>query len=351
MKEMNYKKWIIITLLISLVLPGIVAGINFFMDPLWCFSHSHRFNQVQDDFNERQQKTNFVTFQDFNYQGVIIGASTSTNIDQRSFNGISVYNYAISALTPAEYLPYIMYAKKRNGRDFEYVFLGLDFLLAAQFRNLTFDPEKLFAETDNWLYRVKTLVSIDTLKFSRKNFMNALGVRHIYYDRNNVKYTTPLPPERIALHMKYLMAHFEKSGSAYSFNNYVYNPEYRAILKKMRDENPRSRFVAFTTPVILPMLASMVKHGLLDEYLRWIRDIVEVFGECYHFMYPNEITTHYLNNFHDPNHYNKAVCDMIVDAIYNHKITGDTAFGMYINRSNLERKLAQLERMMKQAAH
>ncbi len=347
---MNFKKWTIITLLLSLIVPGIAAGINYFMDPLWCFSHSHRFNMVQDDFNERQQKTNYITFRDFNYRGIIIGASTSTNISQRSFAGISVYNYAINGLTPGEYLPYLTYAKQRNGRDFEYIFLGLDFLMAASFGDLQIDAEKVFSETNGWLYRVKTLVSVDTLKFSRKNFMNSLGVRHIYYDRDNIKHTTPLPPERIALHMQYLMAHFEKSKSPYSFNNFVYNPGYRATLKKMRDENPRSRFVVFTTPVIMPLMASLVKNRLLGEYLRWIRDIVEIYGDCYHFMYPTAISRDYMNNFHDPNHYNSSVCTLMVDAMYNNTITGDTDFGMYIDRSNLPRKLAQLERAMKQAA-
>jgi hypothetical protein len=350
MKEMNFKKWVIITVLLSLILPAIAAGINYFMDPLWCFSLSHRYNMKQDDFDERRQKTNYITFHDFNYQGLILGASTSTNINQRSFNGIKVYNYAINALTPPEYLHYLTYAKKRNCHDFEYVFLGLDFGMSAQFGELPFDAEKLFAETNSCLYRIKILLSIDTLKFSRKNFMNSRGVRHIYYDRNNIKHTTPLSPDRVALHMKYLLAHFEKSDSPYSFNNFVYNPDYRAILEKLKDENPRTRFVVFTTPMIMPMMASMVKNGLLDEYLRWISDIVEVFGECYHFMYPNAVCEDYMNNFHDPNHYNPQVSVMMVDAMFNKRITGDTAFGMYISRANLKQKLSQLERLMKEAA-
>ena len=211
MKTMNYKKWIIITLLISLVMPGIVAGINFFMDPLWCFSLSHRYNMKQDDFNERQQKTNYITFHDFDYRGIIIGASTSTNINQHSFRDLAVYNYAINGLQPIEFLPYLNYAKKRNGHDFDYIFLEMNFLLAANLGPPIFDAEKIFAETNGWLYRIKSLVSIDTLKFSRRNFMNYLYGRHIYYDRNNVKYTTPLTREKLEINMKYLLEHFEKS--------------------------------------------------------------------------------------------------------------------------------------------
>lgn len=350
MNAMSYKKWIIITLLLSLVLPGIVAGINYFMDPLWCFSLSHRYNMKQDDFNERQQKTNYITYHDFNYRGIIIGASTSTNINQHSFKGLSVYNYAINGLNPVEYLPYLRYAKERNGRDFDFIFLGLDFLLAAKLDPPLFDAEKIFADTNGWLYRVKTLVSIDTLKFSRRNFMNYLYGRHIYYDRNNVKYTTSISRESLEINMKYLLEHFNKSSARYSFNNYTYNPEYRAVLQKIKDENPRSRCVVYTTPVITPLMVAIVRNNLLDEYLLWLKDIVEVYGECYHFMYPNAINDDYMKNYHDPNHYYPFVCDMMVNAMYNDRISGDTAFGMYINRSNLADKLAQLERLMKQAA-
>ena len=106
----------------------------------------------------------------------------------------------------------------------------------------------------------------------------------------------------------------------------------------------------YTTPMITPMMKSMVRNNLLDDYLKWVKDIVEVYGECYHFMYPNAINNDYMKNFHDPNHYYPFICDKMVDAMYNNQIHGDIAFGMYINRSNLGQKLALLERLMKQAA-
>jgi hypothetical protein len=346
----NFNKWIIITCLMALLVPGITAGINYFMDPLWCFSLSHKYNAKQDDFNERQQKTNYITYHDFNYQGLIMGSSTSTNINQNSFKGITVYNYSINGLQPVEYLPYIRYAMERNGKDFEYIFMGLDFMYAAELPPPKLDPAAVFSETRSPLYRLKTLISLDTLKFSRRNLMNYLYGRHIYYDRNNIKYSTTLTRDVQDYNMNMLLKLFEKSDHPFAFNNYKYDEEYRSILKRIRDDNPKTRFVVFTTPVVLRFMVLMVRNNLLDEYLQWIKDIVEVYGECYHFMYPNKITGDYVKYFHDPNHYYPFVSDMMADEMFNHKITSDTGFGMYINRENLDRKLARLELLMKEAA-
>jgi hypothetical protein len=348
--ENKFTRWIIITCLLSLVIPAITAGINYFMDPLWCFSLSHNYNNKQDDFNERQQKTNYITFHDFHYDAIIVGSSTSTCINQKDFKGLPVFNYASNGMQPLEYQKYIRYAIERNGREFNYIFLGLDFLFAVKLPQPVIDADRVLADTNSPLYRFKSLISIDTLRFSRRNFMNHLYGRHIYYDRDNIKYLTPITREDQERNMKLLMAHFENSKASYSFKNFSYDGSYPSILRTIRDGSPHSKFVVFTTPVIQPFMTSMVKHGLLGDYLRWIRDIVNVYGECYHFMYPNRYSADYLKYFHDPNHYYSTVSDRMADAIYNRKINGDTDFGMYINKSNLEEKLRQLERLMKEAA-
>jgi len=57
-----YRKFIIITLIISLTMINIVAGINYYIDPLRMYSHNHENNSKQLDFNERQQKTNYLKY-------------------------------------------------------------------------------------------------------------------------------------------------------------------------------------------------------------------------------------------------------------------------------------------------
>ncbi|HPV42251.1 MAG TPA: hypothetical protein PKX40_13820 [Spirochaetota bacterium] len=343
-----FNKWIIKALLLSLVIPGIVAGINGFMDPLWYCNTSHRFNQKQEDFNERQQKTNFITFHDFDYDGLIIGSSTSTSMNQHHFKGIRVYNYAINALQPLEYVPYIRYAREHNGKGFKYIFVGLDFLLAGKLPPPPFDPEKIFADTNKPLYRIKTLISLDTLMFSRKTFMNYLYKRHIYYDRDNVKHTLTLRPEELRANIATLMKHFEKSPFPYSFNNYKYSSNSRDILQSIRDDNPGAVIVPFTTPVIDDFMVKMVRNNLLDDYERWIRDIVAVNGVCYNFMYPNTMSADPLKYFHDPNHTYPFVADMMIDTMYNKKVEHDTEFCIYITRRNLEEKILLLRRLFRE---
>ncbi len=345
----KYNKWIIKAVLLSLVIPGIVAGINGFMDPLWYCSTSHRFNQKQEDFNERQQKTNLVTYHDFDYDGLIIGSSTSTNMNQHSFRGIKVFNYAINALQPLEYKPYIRYAREHNGKGFKYIFIGLDFLFAGKLPPPPFDPEKIFAETNNPLYRIKTLISLDTLIFSRKNFMNYLYARHIFYDRDNVKHTLQLRPEELNANIAALMQHFEKSPNQYSFNNYSYSPRYRPVLQSISDDNPGAVIVPFTTPVIYQFMSKMVRNNLLDDYERWIRDIVGVYGECYNFMYPSAMSKDSFKYFHDPNHAYPFVGNMMVDVMFNKKAEGDNDICMHITRENLEEKILVLRRLFREA--
>ncbi|MBN2160468.1 MAG: hypothetical protein JW807_13825 [Spirochaetes bacterium] len=348
--ETRFNRWIVITCLLALIIPGITAGINYFMDPLWCFSPSHRFNQKQDDFNERQQKTNYITFHDFNYQGIIIGSSTGTNIDQRLFRGIKVYNYSINGMQMSEMPYYLDYARRRNGRDFDYIFLGLDFINSSRLAPPPFKPEQVIADTNHWLYRIETLISIGTLKFSRRNFMNYLYGRHLYYDRNNIKHVTPITREQLDFNIKKLMEIIERSDTGFSFKKYRYNEEYRSMLHKLREGHPKTRFVVFTTPVIDEFMTSMADYNLLDDYLRWLTDIVHVFGTCYHFMYPCALSREYYENFHDPNHYYPHVSALMVDAMYNSPITGDSPFGMLLTRENLKTKLAHLKRLIIQTA-
>jgi len=351
MTFINYKKWLVAAIFMSLIIPACVAGINYYMDPLWCFSISHRYNQKQDDFNERQQKTNYITFHDFDYDGLIMGTSSTAGINQHNFKELRVYNYSINALSVPEYLSYIQYARENNGRDFRVIFLGLDFLLtAAGLPSPPFDSSKIFDETRSPLFRVKSLISLSTLQFSRRNFMNYLYGRHIYYDRDNVKHTTKLDMKDTQFNMMRLIEHFEKSDKAYSFNNYKYNPGYRATLQEIRDKAPAKNFVIFTSPVAKPFMTSMVRAGLLDEYERWIRDIVDVFGECHNFMIPSRLTGDYMNNFHDPNNCYPFVADTMIDAMYNSKDPEASGICIHITRANIDVKLTYIRRLFREAA-
>ncbi|MDD3269201.1 MAG: hypothetical protein PHX14_07760, partial [Syntrophomonadaceae bacterium] len=60
-----YKKWLIIAISLILLPLAAVAGFNYYIDPLWNFNHANPYNTIQASFDERQQKTNQVTFGKF----------------------------------------------------------------------------------------------------------------------------------------------------------------------------------------------------------------------------------------------------------------------------------------------
>ena len=57
---MKSTKWIKIFFGLSLIGVLFLGGVNYIVDPLWMFDHSNKFNQKQDGFDERQQKTNYI---------------------------------------------------------------------------------------------------------------------------------------------------------------------------------------------------------------------------------------------------------------------------------------------------
>ena len=90
---MTSKKWIkvFITIIIVVLLPIIL--VNFIIDPLWTFNHSNQFNNAQQGFNERQQKTNRAYFVGLEkYDTLLIGSSRSTYINQHDFYNMNVFN-------------------------------------------------------------------------------------------------------------------------------------------------------------------------------------------------------------------------------------------------------------------
>ncbi len=118
---------------------------------------------------------------------------------------------------------------------------------------------------------------------------------------------------------------FRNPDQEYSFNNFIYNEGYRKLLQELRDDNAGS-IRPFTTPVVMEFMRLMVKNGLLDEYLRWIRDIVDVFSVCYHFMYPNRDRKLPGNTSTTPTTTTPWSSDMMVDYMFNGKPPGTRGF-------------------------
>lgn len=336
-----YKKWFVITLIIILLPLGALAAFNYYIDPLWNFRHSNPYNRIQTSFDERQQKTNFVSCGDFNYDALILGSSRTSYISQNDFTGCRAYNYAVNNMLMEEYKGYTDYARQKHGGSFKYIFVGLDFFTTN--RNLqldnTFNPPSYYiARTNDFAYRYKTLFSTDVLKYSLQNYQNSRqGAAVNYaYNRDNIKTLLEVKP---AVRNQQIASSLERYRTRI-YANYKYR-NVKSILESLKKSNPGTRFVVYTTPISAPLFELIEQQHLLPYYKQWLRDSVAVFGSVYCFTYPNSITSN-LNNYYDAGHFYPRIGTLVA-----HKITGfpdkniPSDFGVLLTRDNIDSFLAR----------
>ena len=311
-----YKKWLIITLLFILLPLAALAGFNYYIDPLWNFRHANPYNRIQASFDERQQKTNYVTFGDFDYDALILGSSRTSYINQNDFKGCKAYNYAVNNMLMEEYQGYVKYARQKHPGQIDTIFLGLDFFTTN--RNLKLDnqfnpPSYYIGQAGEFGYRYKTLLSIDAFKYARQNYYaSRQGVAVNYaYDRNNVKTLLKVDKATRDAQIKSSLERYRTRIYA----DYKYR-EVKKTLTALKKDNPDTRFVVFTTPVSAPLYNQMVQMGLLPYYQQWLTDLVDVFGQVYCFTYPNSVTTN-LDNYYDAGHFYPEIGTLVA-----HRVTG-----------------------------
>lgn len=343
MRPSTDKRWIITVTATIGAFFTLLGLFNYLIDPLWCFSHSIGWNNAQLSIDDRQQKTNFITFRKFRYNALILGSSRTTYINQRDFVGMKAFNYSVPSMKPTEYNDFIAYAKEKNGRDFDRIIIGMDFFGTNANIQDSFERAEKYIDTANsFLYRFKILMSIDVLKRSIDNIKQVYRRTGPTYDRKNRRTPkVPTPAEQRAAILEQISRYRnEVYGSRYS-----YRSDLKKVLQDVKRENFDATFTVFTTPVTKPLFCLVVEERRLDDYERWMRDLVEVFGTVHNFMYLNSVTKNYEMYFLDAMHPYPKTGTLIA-----HKLIGypdediPQDFGVLVNKSNLDNHLSFIRR-------
>ena len=79
--------------LLNIFFLSIISAFVYFMDPYWTFSHSHKFNSLQNSTNEREQKSSLLYFQHKQYNALLLGTSRVTFINQNDFKSYLIHFY------------------------------------------------------------------------------------------------------------------------------------------------------------------------------------------------------------------------------------------------------------------
>ncbi|MGP4038848.1 hypothetical protein ACTWP4_02900 [Gracilibacillus sp. D59] len=316
---MTAKKWLILlissgTLFLGLPV-GAIMGFNMYIDPLWNFDHSNKYNSVQRGFNERQQKTNDITFGDeFDYDNLLIGTSRTTYMNQYHFSE-PTYNYGLSAQSFLEYPYYIDYAKKQNGRPFKKIYMEMYLNSFHIGHEITREhPDVHISTTNEPFYRYTSLFSYDTYQKSKKSIeMSTKGefTGHRAYKRNNVAFTGQDGSEIIKE-----IEEYEEKMEDRELKEYDYNPNYEDMLKDLIESNPTTEFVPFTEPMPARKLVAMLKiEGYRDGFDKWYHAMVNQFDKVYSFQMISPITENVEGTWFDLTHINHNKADRLIEAL------------------------------------
>ena len=92
-----YKKRVLQIFVVAVILIVPIPLLNYLVDPYWCFDHEILIGRYQAGFDERQQKTNFLTFNKGAFDTLILGSSRLTYTDTRDVPG-RAFNFATSKI-------------------------------------------------------------------------------------------------------------------------------------------------------------------------------------------------------------------------------------------------------------
>ncbi len=340
---MNSKKFLKVVFGFSFSIIFLIFFINYIVDPLWLFQHSNKFNQKQGSYDERQLKTNYLYYNlKDNFDGILLGSSRATYVNQNDFENMNIFNYSSGAMHPYEYKFYIDFAKKIKGKELKYIIIASDFFGTNRTDiKSRIDPKKYIDNTINY-NRYKLLFSIDTFNKSFKNIRYSFKDRDLYYDRNTVKYHKIIPRDDM---IKKHIVSIKESTNLVSDPNYSYDSQYITMLKTIKNENPNTKFIIYTSAVTSDLFVSIIKNAnRWEEYKKWLNELIEVFGEVNHFMYINSVTKN-LDNYYDDNHAYPFALKFIANKLSNTnnaEIPED--FGVLLTKSNIDEYLESIKK-------
>lgn len=297
----RYGRFFSIFVCILLLLFGSIFLLCYVVDPLWCFTHANRWNSKQISFNERQQKSDYLAVRNNNYDILILGSSRTTFLKAADIGGKHAFNFAVNAMMPVEYQEYSAFFRRHNYRTPTIIVVGLDFYATNEnFHGYDFHaPSEYFRNAESPWWRYSALLSRDALNYSLRNISQThRSTKLNFYNRQMVKTAANLPPtaKQHLIDRDLAMFRLDFYGNTYKYQ------DLKAVYRKLLADNRKSKFIVFTTPDSLPLWKMLLEEGRLEDYLRWLGDIVEVFGGVYDFMGENSFTSN-PDNYMDGHHF------------------------------------------------
>ncbi len=318
------------------------ASFNYHADPFWVFLPSHPIGQFYHLRDERQAKTNLIHFGSDAYGGVLFGSSRTTVLDTSELGG-RIFNYSVSSANPDEYLEYLGYFAQEKGRP-EKIYLGVDFFGTRVKLQRAYDPPQSYIRKSlTRSYPLETLFGIDTLLTGLTNVLWYSRVRPAdlrLYTRDAVAHQ-PRPAGAVPIDEAALQSDLDwYARNRFRDDVYRYNEGLAGFFRKLRDTYPDSEFIVFTTPISLPMYKMLMREGRFEDYARWLRELVSIFGKVQDFMGDNSFTRNLLH-YRDAHHIWETDMRTLARRVAGERVPGFEDFGIMVTEDNLDTYLAR----------
>lgn len=299
--------------LVTSLLVGSVAAINWAIDPLW-YSHGNILTGKNFAFNERITKTNlFLRTKDLaDYDCIILGSSRVTALRVSEFTDSNCFNYALKGGEIPDFVNYANFIKD-EGVEPKIVYVGVDGLNFVE-KDKT-EAQSVVVKNLQTKSPLEAYLSADVLLFSTMTLLGVSPDPGGYYDRNfePVDFTN-LP----------------------SYNPDFYPPAslQRCDLssveafKRLQEFFPNAQFIGYVPPrSAWSMVNDTYGRGLMDCYLTAFYQLSQSYDAMYDFSIPSEVTRNPSLTF-DGSHYSVAVNNRIAKILQGE--TGES-FGVRID--------------------
>lgn len=308
---MNSSLWSKLVVGISISLVALVMISSYLINAEFYFNHQvnccYKFSP-----DERNYKLNLIekNIGFNNYDGVLLGSSSSSHIDTKFFTDEDIFNFSVSAMSPLEYLDATLHLQNYNSKPVKKFYISLEFF--------TSDSNEIKKQTGFYLsdYLQKRRASsflFDQLIDYRPlwNFLSDFLFEKQYYSfyikSENVNYFRDFGSTEVLRNIKQGLDRVLYS----ELLNYRYYPGYRKILMDFKSSIPDGEFIVFVPPVSDDYFRAISNLRLI-EYKRWIIDIVNVFGAVKVLPPRNLLSTQQHEYFVDNRHYKNSTAEILV---------------------------------------
>lgn len=304
--------------LVTSLLLGSVAGINWSIDPLW-YSHGNILTGKNFAFNERITKTNlFLRTKDREkYDCIILGSSRVTTLRPSELSNHNCFNYALKGAEIPDFVSYANFLQEQN-IDPKIVYIGVDGLNFVEQERKEQPPISIDSlQTPSFL---QAYLSSDVLLFSAMTILGISPDPANYYDQNFEPVDFANPP---VYEGKFYKPASQQKCDLASVETFI-------GLKKFF---PHAKFVAYVPPrSAWSMINDTYARGLTDCELLAFYQLSQNYDAMYDFSIPSEVTKNPHNTF-DGSHYSVETNNKIAKILQGGT---DGDFGIRVDKYTFE---------------